>query len=68
MQHLVAPPSLLHRLRIIASFVLLGTVLAGSLEILPAFASILPATFDLHAIGALLGGIAGAASQTMRQA
>jgi len=67
-QQLRASSSPLHRLRIIASFALLGAVLTGSLEVLPAVTAMIPGAFDLQAIGAVLGGIAGIAAQTMRQA
>jgi hypothetical protein len=66
-QDLRASPSPLHRLRIIASFALLGAVIAGSFEILPAVAAVIPGAFELQAIGAILGGIAGAAAQAMHQ-
>ena len=67
-QHVGTPPTIFHRLRIIASFALLGAVVAGSFEILPTVAALLPAAFDLQAIGAVIGGIVGIVTQTMPQA
>lgn len=58
----------LHVARVIASFALLGAVVAGSATIVPAVAAIVPAALDLHAIGALLGGIAGTVTQVARHA
>ena len=49
-----------------ASFALLGAVVAGAATVLPAVAALVPAALDLHAIGAILGGIAGTVSQAIR--
>lgn len=54
-----------HALRIVASFALLGALVAGSATILPAI-SALAAVVDLQAIGAVIGGIAGAVTQVIR--
>ena len=56
----------LHRLRLIASFALLGAVLAGAASAFPGVAMIVPAALDLHAIGAVLGGVAGTVIQAVR--
>jgi len=54
----------IHRLRLIASFALLGAVLAGSTAfVVPAVDMLVPAALDLHAIGAVLGGVAGTVVQ-----
>ena len=52
-------PTPIHRLKLVASFALLGAVVAGAAEILPAVAAA-AAIVDLHVIGAVVGGIAGA--------
>ena len=54
-----------HALRVVASFALLGAVIAGSATIVPAISAV-AATVDLHAIGAVVGGVAGAVSQVLR--
>ncbi|HWA89308.1 MAG TPA: hypothetical protein VG889_04690 [Rhizomicrobium sp.] len=52
----------IHRLRLVASFALLGAVVAGMMEALPVVAA-LTATIDLHVVGALVGGAVGTAMQ-----
>jgi hypothetical protein len=54
-----------HALRRVASFALLGAAIAGSTTIFPSI-SALAATVDLQAIGAVVGGVAGAITQVMR--
>lgn len=58
----------LHTARVIASFALLGAVVAGAAAIVPAVAAIVPAALDLHAIGAVVGGVAGTVAQVARHA
>jgi len=52
-----------HRLRLIASFALLGAVIAGSARLIPALAAV---SIDWHAAGAVLGAAAGALAQILR--
>lgn len=54
-----------HALRIVASFALLGAVVAGSATVIPSIAAA-ATTSDLNAIGALAGFVAGAVGQVMR--
>ena len=61
--HTIATP--FHTLRVVSSFALLGAVIAGSTTILPAIAP-LAAAVDLHAVGAVLGSIAGAVTVLLR--
>jgi hypothetical protein len=54
-----------HRLKLVASFALLGAVLAGSMAVLPAVAAAVP--LDLHALGAMVGSLTGAVVQFARR-
>jgi hypothetical protein len=54
-----------HRLKLVASFALLGAVLTGSVTVLPAVAAAVP--LDLHALGAVLGSLTGAVVQFARR-
>jgi len=54
-----------HTLRVVASFALLGAVIAGSATIFPVVATAATAV-DLHALGAVVGGVAGAVTQVLR--
>jgi len=58
-------PTPIHRLKLIASFALLGAVILGSFSVFPLRA--LPAVEHLDSIGALLGGAAGIAVQLFRR-
>lgn len=60
--------TIIHRLRVIASFALLGAVIAGTFSVFPAVAAIVPAALDLHAIGAVIGGVAGTVAQAVHHA
>jgi len=60
--HITMRRSPLHTARVIASFALLGAVVAGCFEVLPAVAAF-GAAFELQAFGAFIGGIAGAVTQ-----
>jgi len=55
----------IHRLKLVASFALLGAVLAGSATVLPAVAASVPV--DLHALGAVLGSLTDAVVQFVRR-
>jgi hypothetical protein len=55
----------IHRLKLVASFALLGAVLAGSATVLPAVAAAVP--LDLHALGAVVGSLTGAVVQFVRR-
>lgn len=57
----------IHRLRLVASFALLGAVVAGAASIVPGVGALLPAVMDLHLIGAAIGGVAGTAVQVIHQ-
>lgn len=63
--HQHQPQTAIHRLRLIASFTLLGAVVAGSFEVFPMAATV-ASVIDLQAIGAVLGGLAGTISQIIR--
>ena len=52
----------IHRIRIVASFALLGAVVAGMMETVPLVAA-LAAMVDFHVVGALVGGVVGTAMQ-----
>jgi hypothetical protein len=60
--------SVIHRVRIVASFALLGALVAGAAGAFPMVAAVIPAALDLHAIGAVIGGIAGTVTQVAHQA
>lgn len=64
--HVIGSYTPIHRLRLIVSFALLGAVLAGTATLLPVVA-LIPAAIDVHAVGAVLGGIAGTVAQALHR-
>lgn len=59
--------SLIHKVRIVASFALLGAVVAGAFGVLPVVSALVPAALDLHAIGAVIGAVTGTVTQVVHQ-
>ena len=58
----------IHKIRIIASFALLGAVVGGVVGVFPPVSALIPAALDLHAIGAVIGGLAGTVTQVAHSA